>query len=252
MGLSKLGCRELVEQVFQAKTAGDIHDVCTSLSEQLEFDCFHYGAQIPTSLTRPTFIYISAFPSDWWTRYNEQDYIRVDPVVRHTLNRSTPLVWDCESQVRHHDEDAEVRDFVGDALDFGPKKGVTFPVHGANGEIALLSLALHQDTRRFRRKANDSLLVGQLLCAHIHEAVRRVFGEACVPMQGVSLTARETECLKWTAEGKTTWEVATIMGISERTVIFHLQNVMQKLNVSNRSHAVARAVAQQIVSPDYL
>ena len=71
-------------------------------------------------------------------------------------------------------------------------------------------------------------------------------------MQGVTLTARETECLKWTAEGKTTWEIATIMGISERTVIFHLQNVMHKLNVSNRSHAVARAVAQQIISPDYL
>ena len=66
MGLSKLGCRELVEQSFRAKTAEDIHEVCASLSEQLEFDYFHYGAQVPTSLTKPAFIYVSAFPSDWW------------------------------------------------------------------------------------------------------------------------------------------------------------------------------------------
>lgn len=51
------------------------------------------------------------------------------------------------------------------------------------------------------------------------------------------LTKREQECLHWVSKGKTSWEVSTILGISERTVNFHIQNFMRKTNSSNRQHA---------------
>ncbi|MBY3123131.1 helix-turn-helix domain-containing protein [Rhizobium laguerreae] len=37
----------------------------------------------------------------------------------------------------------------------------------------------------------------------------------------LSLSPREKECLLWIAQGKTSWETAVIMGISENTVAFH-------------------------------
>ena len=55
------------------------------------------------------------------------------------------------------------------------------------------------------------------------------------------LTCREREVLHWTAQGKGCWETGHIVGISERTVKFHLQNIYRKLNVVNRAQAVARA-----------
>ena len=57
----------------------------------------------------------------------------------------------------------------------------------------------------------------------------------------IPLTCREREVLHWTAQGKGCWETGHIVGISERTVKFHLQNIYRKLNVVNRAQAVARA-----------
>lgn len=54
------------------------------------------------------------------------------------------------------------------------------------------------------------------------------------------LTKRERECLHWVSKGKTSWEVSTILGISERTVNFHIQNCMRKTNSSNRQHATIK------------
>jgi DNA-binding CsgD family transcriptional regulator len=63
------------------------------------------------------------------------------------------------------------------------------------------------------------------------------------------LTDREKECLLWAAEGKTSWETAQILHISERTVIFHLQNATRKLNAANRQNAIARAVVMGLITP---
>jgi LuxR family transcriptional regulator, quorum-sensing system regulator SinR len=57
-----------------------------------------------------------------------------------------------------------------------------------------------------------------------------------------SLTRREGECLGWCAEGKSYWETAVILGISERTVSFHMEAVRGKLDAGSNAHAVAIAV----------
>lgn len=53
------------------------------------------------------------------------------------------------------------------------------------------------------------------------------------------LTARETECLSWAAQGKTNSEIAVILGISENTVRYYFKNVFAKLGVRSRAQAVA-------------
>ena len=63
-----------------------------------------------------------------------------------------------------------------------------------------------------------------------------------------SLTPRELEALRWTMEGKTAWEVGTIMSISERTAVLHLQNAMRKLGSVNKHHAVLKALRLGLLS----
>lgn len=55
------------------------------------------------------------------------------------------------------------------------------------------------------------------------------------------LTPREREILAWVARGKTNGEIATILYLAPGTVRKHLDNVYAKLEVSNRTGAVARA-----------
>jgi DNA-binding CsgD family transcriptional regulator len=57
----------------------------------------------------------------------------------------------------------------------------------------------------------------------------------------VVITDREKEVLRWTADGKTAYEVARILDISERTVNFHLSNVTAKLGAINKTQAAVKA-----------
>lgn len=56
-----------------------------------------------------------------------------------------------------------------------------------------------------------------------------------------SLTRREIDCLRWAAEGRTSWEIGQLLNISERTSIFHLQNATHKIGVSGRQAAIKKA-----------
>lgn len=61
------------------------------------------------------------------------------------------------------------------------------------------------------------------------------------------LTPREREVLVWICEGKTSDEIASILGISFKTVENHAQNVLEKLNVHNRAQAAAKAYQLKLV-----
>jgi len=63
-----------------------------------------------------------------------------------------------------------------------------------------------------------------------------------------SLTAREAEVLTWVARGKSAWEVGEILHIAKRTVDEHVQTAVRKLGAVNRTHAVAIAVRDSIIS----
>jgi DNA-binding NarL/FixJ family response regulator len=55
------------------------------------------------------------------------------------------------------------------------------------------------------------------------------------------LTAREREIVKFLARGYANKEIAAELGISERTVKFHVSEILARLDASNRAHAVAVA-----------
>jgi len=81
----------------------------------------------------------------------------------------------------------------------------------------------------------------------LHDALTRCLGWLGAAPQGPLLTPREVECLEACAAGKTYWETGKILGISERTVIFHMQSVREKLTASTNAQAVAKAVRAGLV-----
>ncbi|PCK88838.1 helix-turn-helix transcriptional regulator [Rhizobium sophoriradicis] len=62
------------------------------------------------------------------------------------------------------------------------------------------------------------------------------------------LTQRESEIVKWTSEGKTSAEIAIILGLSEHTVNSHITAAARKLDAVNRVHMVAIALRNGLVS----
>lgn len=62
------------------------------------------------------------------------------------------------------------------------------------------------------------------------------------------LSDRERQCLEWVARGKTSWETAAILQVSERTVNFHIRNACRKLNVYSRQAGVSLAIQQGLLA----
>lgn len=65
----------------------------------------------------------------------------------------------------------------------------------------------------------------------------------------IRLSPRESASLHWSAIGKTSWETARILDISESTVNFHLRNACRKLQVRGRRAAVATAIRRGLLHP---
>lgn len=118
---------------------------------------------------------------------------------------------------------------------------VSFPVIGKEGDIGMLILS---------SSVNPSLSSPPgIQFSHVQEFTEKIHQSAMNLSQNRtsvaqhSLTPRELECLHWAAAGKTNWEIGVILGVSKRTIVFHLHNSAKKLETSNRYHTVARAVS---------
>ncbi len=178
---------------------------------------------------------VNDYPEPWIERYFREGYISSDPVMRHCQNAVLPVRWE-EVQLATSREALVMRD----AAEFGLRVGLSAPLFGAHGEHGVLSLATGTELRDAPRRVDDALVYLPLLAGYVHHTLRRVLPEE--EGRVAPLSHRERECLLWVAEGKTSWEIGNILGVSERTVLFHLGNACRKLGVNKRQHAVARAL----------
>jgi len=187
----------------------------------------------------------SNFPTRWRERYDGERYAYVDPVVSHCLASVVPLIWQSELF-----RGPAQRAFYEEACSFGIRAGVSFPIHGPNGEFGVLSFAsdLVPDEKYVKEVSGmlpDLALIrdyafasGVRFCPQApHEAVPR-------------LTPRELEVLNWVMVGKSSWEISKITGCSEATVNFHMGNIRQKFNVNTRQQAVVRAISLGLITPE--
>ena len=74
------------------------------------------------------------------------------------------------------------------------------------------------------------------ICKQAAEGVKRDKLKTSAPF---SLSRREKEVMRWVMKGKTSWEIAQILGSSKHTVRNQIRSVLAKLNVSTRAEAVA-------------
>jgi DNA-binding CsgD family transcriptional regulator len=231
------------QELEDAKTSAELCRVVAKLAQQMGFEKFVYAMTIRTPSLKPQEYLLSGYPSEWIKRYVSGNYFRIDPVIRHAQSSTLPIVW-----TEHPSESTEVRDFWEEARSFGLAAGLSLSVHEQPGITGIFSLS--------RDKAIDmegqdlAALIGraQMLSSVLHHAVFRIdLPKFILPEGNAFLTTRERECLKWAADGKSAREIAEILGITERTAVFHVNNVVQKLSAANKIQAIVRALALNLI-----
>lgn len=191
-------------------------------------------------------IYLSNLKPAWVAHYLECDYAHADPVVRHCTDARLPLRWD--EKFKANSRSAYETQMMEDAWENGLRRGVTIPVHGPRGELGIFSLNSDLSDAEFHKITDAKKFELQVLAYHFHDSIQRNLKPEKNATLPTPLTEREVEILKWTVSGKTAWEVGTILKISERTVNFHLHNVMEKFGVHNKTHAAAKAMHMGLLS----
>jgi transcriptional regulator EpsA len=107
---------------------------------------------------------------------------------------------------------------------------------------------------RARSVAPRHAFLLQLIVPFLHLALVRTRVQQSASDSGSShkavrlLTAREQEIIKWIRVGKSNIEIGLILGISPLTVKNHVQKMLRKLDVQNRTQAVSKALALRILS----
>ena len=67
------------------------------------------------------------------------------------------------------------------------------------------------------------------------------------PRIGADLTPREAEIAAWLAKGKTNWEISVICRVSARTIEKHVERILRKLKVENRTAAVVALIERRLL-----
>lgn len=180
-------------------------------------------------------------PKAWREHYRAHEFFRRDPAIAACRRQVTPVHWDSLLFGDGH-APSETR-VIHEAKEFGLRQGISIPVHGPRGKLAIFSISSDQSEGEFKGSVDANLHSLHLMSIHYHASIHQNIFDKDLPEEEVELTPREIECMRWTAQGKSSWEVSVILSITERTVNFHLGNAMRKMNVYNKTHAVAKMLS---------
>ena len=156
----------------------------------------------------------------------------VDPINELGLTAPEPIDWTLSDRP----EDWGVGD---------EPRLLTFSLRPRFKETAIFGITAEFDVGEWEERKQAVIRELRILANYFHSHVLRINGHNCD--SEILMSARELDCLKWTAAGKTAWEASVILGISERTVRFHLNAAREKLECATTTQAVAKAIVNQLI-----
>jgi DNA-binding CsgD family transcriptional regulator len=210
-----------------------IFERISAAGRALGFDHCAYGFRAPHPVTNPRTILLNDYPERWRERYEAAGYLHIDPTVRHGRQSQQPIVWS-EPLFK------SARPLWDEARSFGLRVGWAQSSLDAYGGGGMLTLARADNELGTSELASHEIRFRWL--THIgHLLLSKIFVTRGTAPDGVSLTAREVEVLKWTADGKTAGEISDLLRLSENTINFHVKNAVSKLGAANKTAAVIQA-----------
>lgn len=209
-------------------------------AQALGFEYFSYTVFSCYPASRPKMLIEGNFPAQYLEDYRKLRIYLQDPMIEQAHHSTLQFYWD-EPFYRDKPE------LWWRMAQYGIREGWSQSVKDCYGRLGILTFAgksipTHSPQAGAR---NETFFLWLAQTAHktLREALISVNDEAIKDV----LTLREKDILRWCSEGKTSEETALLMGLSERTVNFHIGNSIKKLSVANKTAATAKAVYLQLI-----
>ncbi len=225
------------QSVLEATNQEQFRSVVIRFAQLLGFDKVSAMVAVDRVGCDPEFVAIHNTPLAFQNTFDDVTIGRRDPVSQHCRRNTVPIIWGQDTYLR------------GNAIElwehqaaYGYRNGIAMALHLPEGRHFLLGVDRDQplptDTAELQRLVADL----QLFAVHAQDTALRVLVSESSRPELPALTPRELEVLRWTMEGKVTSEISTLLGIGDRTTVFHLQNAMLKLNCNSKHVAVVKAL----------
>lgn len=174
----------------------------------------------------------ASLPSDMLEACLLADCQRHDPVLIAARAATAPFTWTSVGPAR---ADPELPTVTAELARLGVDDGLVLPLVVTPAKITVASLACTPDAL-----SPDDVAALTLVLVAAHNHVQSLLGDGAE--DGAILTRRERQCLLWTSVGKTSWETAQILEISQHTADWYIASAIRKLGAANRTQAVAEAI----------
>jgi DNA-binding CsgD family transcriptional regulator len=228
---------EFGEQVASCATLSGVQEVFCREIERHGYTASACRAFVPADDGTRSQILFRNWPQDWAKLSDRKGFSASSFVIAEARKRMSPFSW-------FEAKDARIlspgeQEIWDAAVAWGWKNGFVVPVHGPEGYFATVSMASREPDLDLSPGKRSRLYMLAILA---HERCCALAAGRSNGHRHSALSAREIECLRWVAAGKTDWEIGTILSISATTVKFHVNSARAKLGARTRAQAVARLV----------
>jgi len=224
--------------VLAARNRDEFQQEVVGFARHLGFDRIGTMTVVEQANGSSEFINIDNAPEAYRKSSEFQVQGQQDPVMQHCKKQSLPILWGPSVYA-----DASMTEKWEHQSSFGYGHGIALAMHLPRGLHFMLGVnrdqALPADPQELQRLAAEL----QLYAVYAQDAALRIIApRASGTGETLALTRRELECLRWTMDGKTAWELARILDIAEHTAVRHLYNASRKLGCTGKHQAVMRAL----------
>jgi DNA-binding CsgD family transcriptional regulator len=187
----------------------------------------------------------------WFSTYDESYtaiYMRdYSPLKDHAFHlcfsRRLPLDWD---EARSSDTTVQRIHALAERFGIG-RHGISIPIREPGVGEAMFSINFDCDDRQWNEIRQQTVNEAHLFAHYYHQRMKQVVAARPASSE-FDLSPREREVLQWAAEGKTAWETAQLLGLSESAVSLYAAKAMTKLRARTKTQAVAIAVRNGVLN----
>ena len=212
----------------------EIFDRVALHAKNLGFDYCAYGLQMPIPVSSPKVFMVNNYPDAWRQKYANAGYLAIDPTVLHGRTSMSPMAWSARAQTTQ-------REFWSDAVAHDISHGWCQSSFTRTGIGGLLTLSRSSEPITVDELTHKETQLRWLVSVTHESMAQRQVGRLN-NLNPVQLSARETEILRWTADGKSAQEIADILHVTKHTIEFHIKNATYKLQTVNKTSAVVKAL----------
>ncbi|EJM07223.1 response regulator containing a CheY-like receiver domain and an HTH DNA-binding domain [Pseudomonas sp. GM102] len=226
-------------QLSYAQKMETAYEISLNLVKNLGFNFCAFSITSQRSEIHRHNINLNNYPTEWNTKYEQEHFSEVDPILAHCNHSELPILW----QEEIFSKTPTLRQAQKQQ---GLRYGWSQSVHDQNGLCSMLSLARSHcpiTTHDLYKNLGYAMFISR----HLHGLVAKDLPSSHPKPNPVHLSIREVEVLKYSAIGKTAGEIARILSLSESTVQFHIRGAIRKLGVNNKIAAVIKAARMCVI-----